>query len=152
MTAKRTGKALKAADVLEAQNAQAREAHALRLRGKSWWDIAEALGISERMAVLRVDEAISAAASLVDEHSKRQMLILEVNRLDALQDSFWGQAVGGDHRSAELVLKISAQRSKLLGLDDIGNGAMTLQTVIVQGTSAEYIAALQVASKPFVEG
>ena len=144
MSARRNIKAVTAAQVIEAQNLQARQAYLLRQQGKSWWDIAEALGISERTAQIRVDEAISVAASMVDEFAKRSLLAMEVGRMDALQDAFWATAIGGDVKAAELVLKISAQRSKLLGLDVIADpSSLTHHTVIVSGTSAEYIAALQ---------
>jgi hypothetical protein len=144
----RVAKAKKAADVLEEQGKQAREAYELRQQGMSWWDIAERLKISERQAMLRVDEAMSVAAAMVDEALKRQLLTMEVSRLDALQSAYWSAAVTGDVRSAELVLKISGQRSKLLGLDNIQVQSGTSHTVIVAGTSAEYINALQSASQP----
>jgi hypothetical protein len=144
---KRVTKAKSAADLLEAQNKQARRAYELRQQGKSWWHIAEELGITESLAMARVDEAIRSASQLVDEYSKRSMLVMEVDRLDALQEAYWFNALSGDVKSAELILKISSQRSKLLGLDDITSQSANVHTVIVQGTSKEYIEALRVASE-----
>jgi hypothetical protein len=144
----RVAKSKKAADLLEDQGKQARKAYELRQQGMSWWDIAEHLKISERQAMIRVDEAMSVAAAMVDESLKRQLLTMEVSRLDALQNAYWTDALTGDVRSAELVLKISSQRSKLLGLDNIQVQSGSSHTVIVAGTSAEYINALQGATEP----
>jgi len=144
---RRSTKAMKEADLLEEQNRQARRAYELRQQGRSWWDIAEDLGISEQLAQRRVDEAIARASQLVDEYTKRSMLAMEVSRLDRLQEAFWTDALSGDVRSAEFILKVSAQRTKLLGLDVMTADRQTISTVIVQGTTTEYIEALQHASR-----
>lgn len=144
--------AKRAADVLEEQNRQARRAFELRQQGKSWWDISEELGITEAMAMNRVDEAIRSASQLVDEYTRRSFLVMEVSRLDALQDAHWGNAIGGNIKAAELILKISAQRAKLLGLDSTQAVQQTVHTVIVQGTTEEYIQALQQAAGGRADG
>jgi hypothetical protein len=144
---KRVTKSKQQADALEERSRQARQAYELRQQGLSWWEVAERIGISETMAMKRVDEAISMASQLVDEYTKQTMLVMEVSRLDALQYAYWGDAVEGDVRAAEFVLKVAAQRAKLLGLDNLQQAAQTVNTVIVQGTSSEYIEALRGASK-----
>ena len=147
MSIKRVTKSKQQADALEERSRQARQAYELRQQGLSWWEVAERIGISETMAMKRVDEAISMASQLVDEYTKQTMLVMEVSRLDALQYAYWGDAVEGDVRAAEFVLKVAAQRAKLLGLDNLQQAAQTVNTVIVQGTSSEYIEALRGASK-----
>lgn len=42
---------------------------------------------------------------------------LEIDRLDRLQAAVWGNALKGDTRSVEAVLRIMARRASLLGLD-----------------------------------
>ena len=163
----RTRKAVATADLLEAENAQARRAFELRAAGKSWWAIAEELGVTEGAARISVDRAVTMISEMVSEHAKRALLVTEVARLDALQSAYWEDATtwrtitetgpdGEDRerreppnmRAAEFVLKVIAQRTKLLGLDDLSHAAVTQQTVIVAGTSEEYIAALRSVSAP----
>jgi hypothetical protein len=149
---RKSQKAVAEADLLEEQNRLARRAYDMRQQGRSWWDIAEELGISEQLAQRRVDEAIARASQLIDDYTKRSMLAMEIGRLDRLQQAFWDDAIGGDVRSAEFILKVSAQRTKLLGLDDMTSNQQTISTVIVQGTSNEYIEALRVASRKELTG
>ena len=54
-------------------------------------------------------------ADAVDQHRT-----LELQRLDALQVGLWDRAVGGDIKAVNAVLRISEQRSRLLGLDRPG--------------------------------
>lgn len=63
-------------------------------------------------------------ADAVDEHR-----MLELQRLDALQVGLWDRAVGGDIKAVNAVLRISEQRSRLLGLDKpeaapVGSGSV----------------------------
>ncbi len=51
-------------------------------------------------------------ADAVDQHR-----MLELQRLDALQVGLWDQAVAGDVKAVNAVLRIVQQRSRLLGLD-----------------------------------
>lgn len=46
-----------------------------------------------------------------------QHRILELQRLDALQVGLWDQALAGDVKAVNAVLRIIEQRSRLLGLD-----------------------------------
>jgi len=127
--------------LIEEQDMMARRAYDLRTRGTSWWDIAEDLHISEANAKALVATRISAAAALVSDHTKSQLLAMEVARLDAIQEAHWDNALL-DPRSAELMLKVIAQRAKLLGLES-ATETITQQTVVVAGTSEEYVAALR---------
>lgn len=136
-------KANSAALLIEKQNEDARRALEMRKQGQSWWYIAEKLGITESAASNLVSHAITAAANLVDEGMKRNLLALEVERLDELQRAVWTDAVGGDIRAVEAALKIIQARSKVLGLDNITTGTVTNNTIVVAGTSEEYVAALQ---------
>jgi len=140
----RTNKALSEANEAEQRAKLAKKAHDLRLEGQTWWQIAEALKITETAAAGLVSEAIRYAATLVDESAKHQMLTVELNRLDALQRAVWPAAMAGDSRSVESVLKIMTHRSKLLGLEDATTGKqITNNTIVVPGNPAEYVAALQ---------
>lgn len=136
-------KANSAAILMEKQNEQARRALAMRKMGRSWWDISETLGISENQASQLVSVAINEAAALVNEGMKRSLLAMEVERLDDLQAAIWSDAIGGDLKAVETTLKIIQARAKVLGLDNIQTTSVTNNTIVVAGTSEEYIAALR---------
>lgn len=86
----------------------------LRLGGNTWQSIADTEGYTDRsgprLAVQRLLDR--TGAELVTEYRE-----VELARLDKLLSAHWTAAVGGDIKSAELVLKVSAQRSRLLGLN-----------------------------------
>jgi len=70
---------------------------------------------------------------------------LELARLEALQASHWAAATSGDDlKAAELVLKVSAQRSKLLGLDRVTSEAEeSPRSILVVGATGDYVGDLQ---------
>lgn len=114
----------------------------LALAGCSYDDIAEEVGYANRGTAWRVvNEALKG--ELVDGvHEYRR---LESARLDALQGAHWAAAVSGvDIKAAELVLKISTQRSRLLGLDRVTSEVeQTPSRMIVVGASGDYVGDLQ---------
>lgn len=134
------------ADTFEAENAKALRAYQMRVAGSSWWDIAEALEVTEGQAASLLAQKIQAAAQLVDEGAKRHLLALEVERLDRLQEAMWDRALGGDTRAADTVLRIITTRAKILGLDITSSSAVTNNTIVVTGNTEQYIAALEAAT------
>lgn len=148
----RVKKANTAAVLQEEQNALAMKAFQMRKAGASWWQIAEDLKISEQQAGMLVHNRIKEAAKLVDEGAKRTMLTMEVDRLDTLQQAIWNDAISGDRQAIETALKIIQARAKVLGLDSIPTSTVTNNTIVVAGTSEEYVAALKrVAELPVVD-
>jgi len=143
----RVKKANSAAVLQEEQNALAMKAFQMRKAGASWWEIAENLKISEQQAGMLVHNRIKEAAKLVDEGTKRTMLAMEVDRLDTLQQAIWADAVGGDRQAIETALKIIQARAKVLGLETIPSSTVTNNTIVVAGTSEEYVAALKRVSE-----
>lgn len=140
----RNKKAVAKADSAEQRAKAARRAYDLRIAGNSWWQIAEAMRITEDSASAMVSDAIRMAAALVDEGEKRQLLSVELGRLDALQRAAWPMAMTGDSRSIDSVLKIMAHRAKLTGLDDaIAGRQVTLNTIVVPGNTVEYVNSLR---------
>lgn len=147
----RKNRPLKAVDrpVVDERVELARAALILQRQGKSLWEIAHSLGLSQQQTSKYIRDALNDAQQLVDEASKRELLAMELQRLDALQDAHWGQATSGDVRSAEFILKVIDKRSRMLGLvteDD--NSAQTVQAVIVAGDNPEYIKALRAITQP----
>ena len=150
-----------AAEILEAeQSALAVEAYLLKQQGWSWWDIAEELHLSEGSAKRLIANGMTKAAEMVGDVSKRMLLVLEVDRLDALMAAHWRAATEDvdrvdnhgntvseppDVRAAEFVLKTILARAKLEGLE-VAESTAAASTVVVSGNSEEYVAALKLIS------
>ncbi|NKT12473.1 hypothetical protein MPC38_10945 [Prescottella equi] len=86
----------------------------LRVQGKTLQEIADAEGYADRSGPHR---AIQSLLGRVETEKVSELRELESARLDALQGAHWPAAVSGDVKSADFVLRVSARRSKLLGLD-----------------------------------
>ena len=130
-----------AALLLEEQNEKARKALEMRRAGQSWWVIAETLQVSESKAQELQQHAINDAARMVDSAFKRELLALEVDRLDTLQNAIWSQAMAGDIASVREARGIIMDRAKLLKMDVPSEDDKVQRTVIVPSDS--YVAALQ---------
>ena len=92
-----------------------RRAKALELRstGASFQAISEELGISVPTAFRDVEKAVK---DLIPPETASQVVIMDIARFDAMITKYYPLALDGDQKSAELVLKISHQRARLLGL------------------------------------
>jgi hypothetical protein len=122
----------------------AKAALALKRRGKSYADIANALGLSSAAAASGIVRNVLAdAARLVSDASKAEMMTEELMRLDALQDAAWDQAMTGDTRSLEAVLKVMSHRAKLLGLEASSAIDVRNQTVVVANDPQAYVDSLR---------
>ena len=115
----------------------------LRLQGHEYDEVAELVGYSNRGTAWRtVTKALRERVdSAVDEYRQ-----LELARLDALQASLWDKAMSGDIASANTVLKVMGQRARLLGLDQLTPswaGEKTINTVVIQGNTEEFIRGLK---------
>jgi hypothetical protein len=122
--------------------------HLMRVGGNSWEEIATAeLYPSGSAAKYDVDRYIEEGKALVVESSQRQMLTLEVARLDRLQHSVWAAAMGGHVPSVSVAMSIIMNRAKLVGLDaEKMNVDALARTVVVPSSSDGYIAALKSAA------
>lgn len=131
-------------------NAQTREelayhAYQLRLGGSDWEAIRSKLGYKSVTAVRTdVDLLVKKALAEAQDDRKREVVELELDRLDALQNSIWGIALGGDIKAIEATLKIMAHRARLLALGQDTQGNAT-NTIIV--ASDNYVDTLKEISK-----
>lgn len=128
-----------------------------RIGGMSWREIADLeLYPSAGAAMYDVKRYMEEAKSLVVEASAREMLTLEVNRLDALQHALWANAMSGHVPSAGLAMNIIMNRAKLVGLDPekMGEAAAGGRTVVVSGEGDGFLEELKVLAgeKPPIEG
>ena len=131
------------ADSDERRSELAMRAYRMRIAGATWWDIAEELKLTEDVVTTLVSERLRAAASLYDEGSKRTMMAAELERLDRLQSAVWANAMSGDAKAVDAALKVIDRRIKLLGLDEAVQANITANTIVVPGSSADYVAALR---------
>jgi len=89
------------------------EALKLRSLGWSYRRVAEHMGISVSGAYQRVQRALAAIpAEAVDEYRTIQR-----QQMDDLMATYLPNALAGDLKSAELVMKILDRRAKLEGID-----------------------------------
>jgi hypothetical protein len=102
----------------------------LALSGVSYDQIAEQVGYANRGTAWRaVNEALNANVVEGVENYRT----VELARLDALLLAHWPGAVSGiDYKSAEIAMKVIAQRSKLLGLENIPPVEERPKTIIVR--------------------
>jgi len=134
--------------VTEAERAY--RCHQMRIQGVSWGEIAQQENYTSAGAAKSdVDRYMAEARSLVVEASAREMLTLEVNRLDALQQAMWTNAMSGHVPSAQLIMNIIVNRAKLVGLDPekMSEEADKARTVVVPDNPDGYLAALQQAAE-----
>jgi hypothetical protein len=112
----------------------------LALAGLSYDAIAEEVGYANR----------GTAWNVVAEALRRQTVEgvetyrdIELARLDAILAAHWPAAMSGsDLKAADLVTKIIAQRSKLLGIEGAPRAGGGAPRTIVVGASGDYVGEL----------
>ena len=93
-----------------------REAVSLRLTGMTFDAIGAQLGCSAPHAYRLVIAEMESMAA--ESHEKTAALReLEAARLDAVQEAIWQQVKKGDLDAVDRLVRVSARRSALLGLD-----------------------------------
>jgi hypothetical protein len=115
----------------------------LALAGFGYDDMAEQVGYANRGTAWRTvrNALYERKVESVDEYRE-----LELARLDALQSAHWEAALsGGDLKAAELCIKLVGQRMKLLALDN-ATAESTRPTIVIGGSSEEYISGLRAIS------
>jgi len=88
----------------------------LRKAGKTYREIGDALGYSHEMARKDIQGVLQGIAEETIGSAK-EVLSIELARLDTLQYAVWSMARTGDISCINTILKIMERRAKLLGLD-----------------------------------
>src|SRR5262249_55593607 len=85
-----------------------------RLAGRS----ARSIGKELRCTVGEVDASLDRTLPKIDNEARRRYVALDLNRLDALLETFFQRAIEkADAQAGLLVVKILERRALLLGLD-----------------------------------
>jgi len=125
------------------------QAYQLHLGGKDWEDVAIRLGYANgKTAQVEVRQYITRAAVQMDTAKREEVLYLEMARLDALQSALWDDAMEGDTKAVDSILRVMGHRAKLLGLELMAgvDTSVTSRTVIIQGDTQDYIRSLQLVT------
>jgi len=112
------------------------------LEGKTYQQVADEQGYASRGNVHRI---VNQTLAQHEVETIEELRALELARLDGLQAAFFGDAVAGDVKAAEVVLKVITARTRLLQLDRVvtSEPPTANNVVTVGGTTAEYVAALR---------
>lgn len=92
------------------------QATALRLKGYTYAEIGAQMNIGRAQACKLVTAEMARTAAEA-QGTTDALRALELDRLDAAQVAIWARAMNGELDAIDRVLKISARRSALLGLD-----------------------------------
>lgn len=110
------------------------EALKLRLAGATYEQIAKRLDYSHRG---KAHDDVMAALRAVTAEPAKELLTLELQRLDAMLIGLWRQAAQGQPAAVDRVLKIMERRAKYLGLDTVdtsaSDAAKSLLDTIIEG-------------------
>lgn len=101
-----------------------------RLKGLSYREIAEVMGIDRSVAFRYVKEAIKTIQDKYTEKAKA-LVTLERQKLDRLEVGLIKSTREGDVKAATAMLKIMERRAKLLGLDEPSKSEVKVDAVEV---------------------
>ena len=90
------------------------EALNLRRAGASYQQIADRLGYSDYQSAFR---SVQNLLKKMTSESVEELRAVENERLDTMQIAVWNDAVKGDDRAINTVIRISERRARLNGLD-----------------------------------
>jgi hypothetical protein len=86
----------------------------LRREGKTWQQIADAVSYATAMGAWK---AYQRACQRTLQEPTDEARRIELDRLDALQRTYWEPAVEGNLRAADFVLRVIDRRARILGID-----------------------------------
>lgn len=126
---------------------KARQAYELLLGGKSHSEVAEILGIPHVDDVWRLmTERFQYDAAKLTDAERKDILGLEMLRLNALQAAVWPSAMMGDPKSVDSAVRIIAARAKIAGLEQVDPVAQKNLVLVMGDREEDYIKALKAVS------
>lgn len=117
------------------------------LGGKSHSEVAEILDIPHVDDVWRLlTERFKFDAAKLTDAERKDILGMELLRLNALQAAVWPSAMMGDPKSVDSAVRIISARAKITGLESV-DPVVNKNLVLVMGEKEEdYIKALKAVS------
>jgi hypothetical protein len=116
---------------------KAHAAYMLKRSGQDWKTISQIVGYaSPKVAEVEVKRYITDIAVRFDRDQREEVLTMELERLDALLNAIWDQAMSGDVKAVDSALRVINTRAKLLSLDQLTlemSSTVTNNTVVVTG-------------------
>lgn len=122
-----------------------RLAQEMRIQGTSLQAIANELGYDNATQIsLALKNAYNFESRLISSENRDGLLALEIERLDKLQEALWWDATHeGDTKAVDSIVRIIAQRSKLLGLDTIDARESGRTVLVISGDESDYVKTLK---------
>lgn len=129
------------------QNDRTYRAYEAHRKGSSWAEIAALESYDNgRQAMYEVQRWLDEGRALISDRTRRDMLQIEVARMDALQAAVWDEAMKGKIPAAQFALQCIVSRVKMLKLDEMQEGEEDLggpRTVIVPQDDGGYLEVLE---------
>ena len=123
---------------------RAEEAYRLRCKGSTWEEVARACHFRNgNVAASEVRIMLTKMQVRMDNESRVEILNMEMDRLDSLQAAVWDQAMDGDYKAVDTVLKVMNHRAKLLGLDEAQPTNVTNTTILVSRDDERFVTQLK---------
>lgn len=119
--------------IAEESRMKAIQAFEMRRNGKTWYEIASVLRITEREAAKSVSQMIQDAAELVDEGARHYAVQMSMARIEAVVEAMMPKAARGDVQAANTILRAVQTGHEILGLKGPDTVNLTQQTVVVAG-------------------
>jgi hypothetical protein len=120
------------------------DGHMMRVAGRPWAEIADAIGSpTASAAMFTVSRYLTEAAKNQSAQHQQEALQTQVDRYEALLRSWWSLATDGhDEKAAGVVLRALERLDRVLRLtdDDI---SVSRETIVVSGNQEEYVKQLQ---------
>lgn len=124
-------------------------AHKMRIAGATWKEAADAVGYnSPTSAQVEVKKMLQTVGLRQLTERRQEAFDLEDDRLESLHFTYWGRAMAGDDKAADIVLKIIGQRMRLWGLDQMHTTPATTgkQTIVISAEPQEFIRDLKIVA------
>lgn len=96
---------------------KARKALSLRLSGLDFDKIAAKVGYTNRSGAWKAVNNLLAERRHESEQEAKELLVVELDRVDAMLVAVWDSALKGNLQAVDRVIKLLERRAKYLGLD-----------------------------------
>jgi hypothetical protein len=126
---------------------KARQAYELLLGGKSHSEVAEILDIPHVDDVWRLmTERFQYDSARLTDAERKDILGMELLRLNALQAAIWPSAMMGDPKSVDSAVRIISARAKIAGLEQVDPVTQKNLVLVMGDKEEDYIKALKAVS------